>query len=858
MASTGAVEVIILTQDTAGGATTPLSKAWVYWKQGGNVTVLHTDDKGRLFSPDLTCTDAEPFPDVSFPWVYTARYTTAKGADVDLFFSRGCKPIPTARLNEFPAVFQHRKVETPLGAPSNDPPQPPIESATVAVTFYNALAVAPTVTIILLNHNITLKKPYEVSLWPLLWESVPDDAASRIDHASNGAHTYYTEDLDQGSDLDWEFHVFKYNLTTGFPDHAPPLAADSKVRPKERGIAVEGTVDPAATAVRVRLLDATGAIVQLRQDRAATAGVNEVAAALDAVANNRKPFKVTLYLLNAAAAFGPVQLFVSEEGTNPPAVEAFFFHLAGFQTALVQDTDPTARPTVLDETNDGVIVDFIDSPEANNAAIEAKARTRRMAKYEIGIRSRPFSDTVNKNVMKPEMPIWMVEFHVVGINKDQLRQLLVWRKRILIIPGAPDTGPQSLTFEYDWKMTFSWEGPCVHSNDAPDRRYKCLTDVKESQKVEIKLAKSQQIDGVDDKGVIAHAFAADPQVIPFPVEHRRLPQVVCSGLQRAWGRRQGAVTKDSLLIEWQPRIVADDDTERIRGGDGRLILSNIRVGGIAIDHGLVLPPNSAVPAPPPDAEKQIRLPRFRVIGKNPTSADARALFDIAVESFFNDNKDEAEVKPLTLKCWQETVRRILFHESANQFETVAAHEKYGSQVFGMGKDMPIFGPPHGYGYGQHDIPKVTDDGAWSFFENIKESVRRVMEDKAGTAWGKISAHDGADWRTRAVYQREVVRQYNGHEEFSWDAAAGTWKIKPTGPKLVQNFGDAAHPPAQFPKVAYANLKYPNQVLGTAIQYWQRDAVSGDYKTADGLHEPTFPASIDFNQADYGPETQAAP
>jgi len=147
----------------------------------------------------------------------------------------------------------------------------------------------------------------------------------------------------------------------------------------------------------------------------------------------------------------------------------------------------------------------------------------------------------------------------------------------------------------------------------------------------------------------------------------------------------------------------------------------------------------------------------------------------------------------------------------------------------------MFGFPHGYGFGQHDNPPVSDAGAWSFFENIKESVRRVMQDKATVAWNLISNHlpPNANQRTRAVYQREVVRRYNGGGEFQWINNA--WRISPSISRWANpnNHAQGANP----------RLNYPNNVLGTNVVYSQGQGA-----------QTNFPWPITFQQADFGPNT----
>jgi hypothetical protein len=117
----------------------------------------------------------------------------------------------------------------------------------------------------------------------------------------------------------------------------------------------------------------------------------------------------------------------------------------------------------------------------------------------------------------------------------------------------------------------------------------------------------------------------------------------------------------------------------------------------------------------------MRLPRFRVRGKNPASfAQVQAVFDAAVQRYYNAHVGQAWVGVLPLDCWQETVRRILCHESSAQFDVRAPRtrrQEYFSLYFAHECDMPIFGPPHGYGYGQLDElggRGANDDEVWSF------------------------------------------------------------------------------------------------------------------------------------------------
>jgi hypothetical protein len=151
--------------------------------------------------------------------------------------------------------------------------------------------------------------------------------------------------------------------------------------------------------------------------------------------------------------------------------------------------------------------------------------------------------------------------------------------------------------------------------------------------------------------------------------------------------------------------------------------------------------------------------------------------------------------------------------------------------------MPIFGPPAGYGLGQLDNPAVNDDQVWSFVENMREAIRRLMVDKANAAYNALSGDfsNPQTRRDRAVYQREIVRRYNGGTEFRRNAGDTDWEIRPSLAQWTN-----AGTPNQAPN---PNLNYPNQVLGTSIVYW-----TGAGATA------VFPWPIAFPAAQYGPET----
>ena len=163
--------------------------------------------------------------------------------------------------------------------------------------------------------------------------------------------------------------------------------------------------------------------------------------------------------------------------------------------------------------------------------------------------------------------------------------------------------------------------------------------------------------------------------------------------------------------------------------------------------------------------------------------------------------------------------------------------------------MPLFGPPHGYGIGQLDLfgtppAGATDEQVWSWVENLRAAVGIVLAEKAVAAWALISAHvpSPLDQFTRAVFQREVVRRYNGGREFTWTGT--TWAIAPPWTWLD---------PADPGKGPNPNITYPNLVLGTGVVYFRNAA--GAANQPDGASTQfMYPPPVAFQAADYGPGT----
>ncbi|HYQ15280.1 MAG TPA: hypothetical protein VEQ58_05980, partial [Polyangiaceae bacterium] len=173
----------------------------------------------------------------------------------------------------------------------------------------------------------------------------------------------------------------------------------------------------------------------------------------------------------------------------------------------------------------------------------------------------------------------------------------------------------------------------------------------------------------------------------------------------------------------------------------------------------------------------------------------------------------------TLPRWQTTVRRVIFHESGNvlqQFETRGAGRRtFNAPAFGHEQHQPLFGAPAGFGLGQIDQPPVTRDQMFNFLETIRAAVTLIMDAKAKAAFNLVSSHIGTIGAAMisAVFQREMVRAYNGNRELRFQG--GAFELFPTGTDP-------------------ARLQYCNIVLGTSVAY-------------NGLNN-----SAPFTAADFGP------
>lgn len=856
-------QVIIQVQN--GGSPQPLQKAWVYWRAGGSATLLRSNNDGRLLS--LSGGDRNQ------PWQYTQPFTTAANVQVDVYYSRGALPIPDARLNEHNDVFYRRTV---VVTPPN-----PLPPANVGPNTPNTLAGIGTATIILPNILITLTTPREMRLWPIRWELPADcdlDATCRTHDPAARIPDYQTAGLDQGSTLHWPgsaptLPVAENSQAPALPDEVVFHGNHVWIRPRERVLHFEGTIDARATGISVQMFDRSGNVAQLRPTiDPRTAAVDHVAGTVDAAAGTTRPYKADVFFFDAVNTFGIVQFFVLSTGMTPPIIEAFTGYLCGFQITLVDDfaanADGTHPGPLLNEANEMLSVDFVNSPNTDRTHMRAQTRLRRMCFFPLNGRDRPLDTTAavsaqNPSVFRPEMPMWMAEFQAVGVSATPLTTVMALRA---FFEGSPF----DLTLGLTWQLTLTWDGP-DHMTD-PHQAYQYDISLPQpAQTVHMHFGRNGQfVDAhganvVVNAGELPNAFDTPPTQAAFPVTGRRLPKMLVSGQQRPWGRKTGAVTKDAWVCECQLRLIQTrngNDVELIRGGDGSL-KADLTVDGANVVQA-------------PETGPAMRLPRFRIRGFNPTPQQADAVRDAVVDQFVNLHGSDAWVAMLPARAWRETARLIFAHEAGGQ-----QFDLRHSQILFLGRGinlyygnengMPFFGGPHGYGFVQVDYgPNPIGAGAehvatadqlhdelWNYVDCIRGGVRHLINVKGRSAFNHLHGHILADARRmRAVFQREVVRRYNGGSEFVFHG--GDWMIHPS--IIWTN-------PHHHSEGVHGGMLYPNSVLGTAVTYFTGDnhanriitvtpatQSAADQAAADTQvdQRTQFNWPVQFNTADYGP------
>jgi hypothetical protein len=749
------MDVQLFVETTAGNVSTTLANAWVYRKSGTTITVFRTTAAGMVRSLDQN-------GDAKKPWQYNKTFTVAQGTVLELYFSTGKTPIPSSVLTQNAQAFESITVGAPIA-----------QAAQVGTGGSNALALTPRSRIALTAHTLAFSTPVEPAILPVLFD--PPTSA----YATNG--------LSQGAAL-WTNPAGPGNLTV--TEGALAAAPPSAVRPKETAIHVKGTVDAAATAVNIQVLNASDAAVLLLSSGAATTTVSEVAATLAAPNGTTREFEATFIVQDYAAVLGPIRLLAVATGLPRPALEAAWFVLTGMKVALVDDGEAgnagnTGGP-IRGEGDEIIVVDFLASPQPNTQALSNQTRARRMVQYQIRGRARPFNTTTTTPVMKPEMPMWMGEVEFLGLTKAALEELLQRRFH--------STTPQKndIAIAFDWRMRLEWDGP---NSGSATRPYSYSREFTGSGTCGVQLKADETVDGLNPDGVLSNAISPAPAAISYPVSTRRKP-VARVGVQRPWNRMAGATDVEGLIVEFQPRIEING-IEAIRGGDGELTVTNVRLDGTAIDPGKKVNGANFTAASP-----DLSVPTYRIVGVLPTAAQVTTLIDTAIHDFFVQNGTNVHVAVLTEAQWVQTARRIIEHESVNSraFEDRGSGRvNFGGTRFGLENRMPIFGPPAGYGLGQLDNPPVNDDEVWSYHANVVGAVRRIMNDKAQVSHTALGGNfsNPITRLQQGVFQRDVVRRYNGGREMRFHN--GAFEIFPQSTTI-------------------ARIEYPNNVLGTTIVY----------------------------------------
>lgn len=794
---------------------------WLYVLQGGTVTVAHTDAVGRAHG-------LAPGGNATHPWEYTAPFVVTVGAQLSFYHSVGKAPIPSRELSSLSAAFEPLTV-----------PPPGAQAAQVGGTGANTLALTPVSKLSLTPRILQFSSPAELELLPVTFTAF--------------SATYLTDGLTNPP-----FNTAGLTVTEDAVATPPPAAS----RPRERAPRVSGLVDAAATGVRIRCVNAQGNAVQLRATGAATSGVAEVPATLGPVSGANRSFQVDLLFDDPPATFGAIQVLAFVDGLSKPVVEAALYVLAGVQVALVDDRetniDGTQAGPIRGEADDNIVVDFLVSPKdapgvitaaeqatltaaqagqppanqralqraaqkvadnrqkpLNRAALTAESRARRMVRVFVQSRQRPLSTAQPVQVFQPEMPLWMGELQLLGLSQATTEELLQRRRHARPAPAAgapPAPAVPLLRIAFEWALDMQWDAP---NAAAATRPFSYQETFDAAVAVAFDLDANDRLDGITNRAA-TKAFTPAPTALTFPVATRRAPQARFDD-QRPWGRVAGATTASALIVEFQPAIV-DGTREVMRTGDADLSVTDLQLDGVPLVVGR--DPQAASFVVPPAAEQPLKVPTIRVCGTTPANADIITLIDELVTEFFDANSTRPHVAQLPVARWQETVRRIVRHESGNpplqHFETRGAGRRaFGVAVFGHEQHMPLFGAPAGFGLGQLDNPPVTRNQMFSYLEGLRASIELIMNAKARAVHGLVAPHVAtiSAATIEAVFQRAVVRAYNGNSEFRFNA--GAFEIFPTG-------NDAAR------------LEYPNIVLGTNVAY------------------RGFRTAVPFTAADFGP------
>src|SRR5699024_9941835 len=80
------------------------------------------------------------------------------------------------------------------------------------------------------------------------------------------------------------------------------------------------------------------------------------------------------------------------------------------------------------------------------------------------------------NLIRPEMPLWMAEAQLVGIQRAELEDLMT--RRLTQLPNAPS----NLRFSLSWDLRIQWDGP-----DSKDSGFSSRTNWSAQQQATLAL-----------------------------------------------------------------------------------------------------------------------------------------------------------------------------------------------------------------------------------------------------------------------------------------------------------------------------------------------------------------------------------
>ena len=812
--------------------TKALKRSWIYLKQGEALTLLRSDDDGLLWKSS----SSDERPELK---TFDRAFTIDVPATVRVAYSRGGFPISKTILNDTPTAFTEVKLEV---KPENMAPLPAVP---MAANQIHVVTAAPALKMDLPPLPVVFDVPVTLEVWPYF--------------ASPFTPEYETSGLLQGAAL-WDADG---NLTVR--DGSAAVAAPIANRPKDLGAVVRGRVTNHAKQVDLFLLNPKGERLKFRPTAAADAvAVDKLT--VDVVNHEGKDeFKTLLFVDDPTKFFGLVQLIAVTKQGSLDGLGDVVAALLGVQLGMCDDAlaaDKGDVPGICTKPPEINVVDFVVTAihgplpakkvkkgSAKSIAAAAAARTalaphsraRRMVSFEIkASRKRPRPGIPGGQLL-PEMPLWMVELQFVGWRRDEGEQWLRLRRDQL------GDNKRALVLSADFSLTLAWRGPDA---DLPGPRrnrrvrnpyaqwtqtfrgaFRAQTPASSSgeaaapQPPVFKPAPTlvAKIDLGDDGNLRIDAngksaVAAEPAyaAVSFPTPDRRVPGVWLDKRPCTWGWRASGTAISALVVEWQPAIGELDRRnfkEIMLGGNGSLLVENLLANDVALARPKPADTGAGGSAHSP-APTSLSLPTFRIKGTSPARSERQAIVDRALHEVYAAHRGSGPTTMLSETVWKALATRLTFRESGGQHFGPAVERKVFTertpyQCHGLQSGMPLFGAPAGYGLGQHDPPRKSPQDMWSFYEHICNGVEMLLvTDFGGPAYRYLThlhALDPSRPLDRAIYLRQVVRQYNGGNEFVYEG--GHWKMRP----FVAKKGHVV-------LLSGSRLEYANGVLGTSISY----------------------------------------